>query len=268
MRHFMTRAGVLAAIASLAIVGFARQYAQAAPAQQAAPAKPATTKQEQQAYAKLETEQSGDPAKFSTDIDAFAAKYPTSIYIGGLYSQLARVYFVAGQMDKMEEAASKTLQIDPDDADVLPMLALVTARSVNSKTADVPGELKKAQDYGTRGLAALTTVEKPAGLDDATFTKGKNNAMSMCHSALGLVDVDLNKDDDAVTELKQAVALASTPDPVDLYLLGRADVSTSHFTAAIDNFTKCAAGGPLQAQCKAGIDDAKKKKETGLEAPE
>src|SRR5579862_6099915 len=144
MRHFMARAGVLAAMASLAIVGFARQYAQAAPAQQAAPAKPAINKQEEQAYSKLEAEQSGDPAKFSTDIDDFAAKYPTSVYIGGLYAQLAKVYFVAGQMDKMEEAAGKTLQIDPDDADVLPMLALVTARSVNSKTADVPGELKKA----------------------------------------------------------------------------------------------------------------------------
>jgi tetratricopeptide (TPR) repeat protein len=268
MRHFMTRAGVLAAMASLAIVGFARQYAQAAPAQQAAPAKPAIIKQEQQAYSKLEAEQSGDPAKFSADIDEFAAKYPSSMFIGGLYSQLATIYFGAGQMDKMEEAANKTLQINPDSADVLPMLAMVTARSVNSKTADVPGELKKAQDYGTRGLAALTALDKPAGMDDATFTNAKNQKMSMCHSALGLVDVDLNKNDDAVTELKQAVALVPTPDPVDLYLLGHADVATSHFTAAIDNFTKCAAGGPLQAQCKAGIDDAKKKKETGLEAPE
>jgi tetratricopeptide (TPR) repeat protein len=267
MRHFMTRTGVLAAMASLAIVGFARQYAQAAPAQQAPP-KPAMVKQEEDAYAKLEAEQSGDPAKFSTDIDAFALKYPTSSYIGGLYSQLATIYFGAGQMDKMEAAASKTLQINPDSADVLPMLALVTARSVNSKTADVPGELKKAQDYGTRGLAALTALDKPAGLDDATFTKAKNQKMSMCHSALGLVDVDLNKNDDAVTELKQAVALVPTPDPVDLYLLGSADVSASHFTAAIDNFTKCAAAGPMQDPCKAGLADAKKKKETGLEAPE
>ena len=59
----------------------------------------------------------------------------------------------------------------------------------------------------------------------------------------------------------------ATPDPVDFYLLGVANQLTSHFSDAISAFTKCSTAGPLQPQCKAGLDDAKKKSQNSLEAP-
>jgi hypothetical protein len=89
----------------------------------------------------------------------------------------------------------------------------------------------------------------------------------MAHSGLGLVDFNRQKYSDARAELRQAVQLAATPDPVDEYVLGIADVQTSHFADAVTAFGKCADSGPLSQQCKARGEDAKKKAATELSAP-
>jgi uncharacterized protein YgiB involved in biofilm formation len=62
----------------------------------------------------------------------------------------------------------------------------------------------------------------------------------------------------------QAVQLASSPDPVDYYLLGNADVQASFYNDAVTAFQKCAASGPLMAQCKTRAESAKKDATTKL----
>ena len=91
-------------------------------------------------------------------------------------------------------------------------------------------------------------------MDDAAFAKAKNLKLAYCHSALGTVDLKTGMNDDASGELTQAVTLASTPDLVDFYLLGLAQVqTTNHFTDAETAFSKCAVNGsPLQGACKSG----------------
>ena len=56
----------------------------------------------------------------------------------------------------------------------------------------------------------------------------------------------INKFDDARTELTQAVQLATSPDPVDYYLLGNADAQASYMNGAIAAYDKCAATGPAR----------------------
>jgi len=80
----------------------------------------------------------------------------------------------------------------------------------------------------------------------------------MAHSGLGLINLQHQKYEDARTELSQAVQLSSTPDPVDYYLLGNADVQASYYNDAVAAYEKCAASGPLVAQCKARAESAKK----------
>jgi hypothetical protein len=115
----------------------------------------------------------------------------------------------------------------------------------------------------------LTTMPKPAEMDDAAFTKAKNEKLALCHDGIGVAEVKTGKYDDAIAELNQSVELSATPDPVDFYLLGVANQVTSHYSDAIASFTKCSTQGPpqIQAQCKAGVDDAKKKSQNSLEAP-
>jgi hypothetical protein len=104
-------------------------------------------------------------------------------------------------------------------------------------------------------------------MDEASFTKAKNDKLGMCHDGLGVADARTGKYEDAISELTQSVQLSSMPDPVDYYLLGISDEQGNHFTDAIAAFTKCSADGPMQAQCKSLLDETKKKSANSLEAP-
>ncbi len=227
----------------------------------------AVGKDEAKAYKAFYDARNGDPMKVIELGEGFLAKYPMSLYAGAVYSTLTTAYLNTNQPDKMLTAGEKALEINPDNVDVLPLLAWAIPRRVTGQTADGPKQLTEAEGYAKHAIQLLTTIPKPAEMDDAAFTKAKNEKLAMCHDGLGVAEVKTGKYDDAIADLNQSVELSETPDPVDFYLLGVSDQATSHFTDAIASFTKCAAAGPFQAQCKAGLDEAKKKSENSLEAP-
>ncbi len=205
----------------------------------------AANKDELKAYKEVYDARNSDPAHMIEVGEGFLAKYPMSVYMG----------------------AAKAVEINPDNVDVLPLLAWAIPRRVTGQTPDAAQQLSKAQDYAKHGIQLLTTMPKPEEMDDAAFTKAKNEKLAMCHDGIGVAEVKTGKYDDAIAELNQSVELSATPDPVDFYLLGVANQLTSHFSDAISAFTKCSTAGPLQPQCKAGLDDAKKKSQNSLEAP-
>jgi tetratricopeptide (TPR) repeat protein len=232
-----------------------------------APGGQAVGKDEAKAYKAFYDARNADPMKVIELGEAFLAKYPMSIYVGAVYSTLTSAYLNTSQPDKMIAAGQKALEINPDNVDVLPLLAWAIPRRVTGQTADGPKELAQAEDYAKHGIQLLNTLPKPPEMDDAAFTKAKNEKLAMCHDGLGVAEVKTGKYDDAIADLNQSVELSATPDPVDFYLLGVSNQATSHFTDAIASFTKCSTDGPFQAQCKAGIDEVKKKSQNSLEAP-
>jgi tetratricopeptide (TPR) repeat protein len=225
------------------------------------------SKDELKAYKEVYDARGADPAHLIEVGEGFLTKYPMSIYAGAVYSELAAAYLNTNQPDKMVTAGSKAVEINPDNVDVLPLLAWAIPRRVTAQTPDAAQQLAKAQDYAKHGIQLLTTMPKPEEMDDAAFTKAKNEKLAMCHDGIGVAEVKTGKYDDAIAELNQSVELSATPDPVDFYLLGVANQLTSHFTDSIAAFTKCSTAGPLQTQCKSGLDDVKKKSQNNLEAP-
>jgi len=158
----------------------------------------------------------------------------------------------------MFAAGAKALELSPDNVDVLALLAMAIPRRVKSNTPDGPQQLQKAEVYAHHAIELIPTLTKPDTVDDATFEKAKNDKLALCHSGLGLLDIDHSKYDDARTELTQAVQLATSPDPVDYYLLGNADAQASFLNGAIAAYEKCAATGPLVNACKAREEAVKK----------
>jgi len=227
----------------------------------------AASKDELKAYKEVYDARTGDPAHQIEVGEAFLAKYPMSVYAGAVYSELATAYLGTNQPEKMVNAGTKAVEINPDNVDVLPLLAWAIPRRVTAQTPDAAQQLAKAQDYAKHGIQLLTTMPKPEEMDDAAFTKAKNDKLAMCHDGIGVAEVKTGKYDAAIAELNQSVELSATPDPVDFYLLGVANQLSSHFTDAISSFTKCSTAGPLQAQCKSGLEDARKKSQNSLEAP-
>ena len=238
------------------------------PAQNTPPAKESgkpqkVNKAEEAAYKNVLAAQGGDPAMQIQVGEDFITKFPMSKYVGGVYGLLTTAYYTTGNTDKMFAAGAKALELDPDNVDVLALLAMAIPRRVKANTPDGPQQLQKAEVYAHHAIELIPSLPKPETVDDAAFEKAKNDKLALCHSGLGLLDIDHQKYEDARTELTQAVQLASAPDPVDYYLLANADYQGSYLKGAVAAYDKCAATGPLVTQCKAREEAVKKEAASG-----
>jgi tetratricopeptide (TPR) repeat protein len=215
-------------------------------------------------------QQAGDPNKKIQLAEEFLQKYPQSRYRATMYQALVSGYFATQQVPKMLDAGEKEIEINPNDAPVLAVMAQTLARTYNPKVPDADKQLDKAELYSKRAIEITPTLSKPENLTDEAFSNAKNDTLVMAHGGLGLVYIRRGRFSEAIPELEQSVKGDSRPDPdpVNYYLLGIADKQTSHFDAAAAAFSKCAAvPSSLQAACKSSAEEAKKQGSTQLSAP-
>ncbi len=198
----------------------------------------------------------------------FLKKYPQSRYREGVYARLTSAYLTAGQEEKMFAAGDKALELNPSNVDVMALMALVLPRRVNVKSLDADQTLQKSEKYSRQAIAMLTEMQKPTGMSDEDFAKAKNEKLSMCHSGLGIVQFHRQKWVDAAAELEQATKLAVVPDPVDYYVMALAYQKAKHYPEAATAYGRCSeSGGPLQPNCKQGMEQMKKLAATQLAPP-
>jgi Flp pilus assembly protein TadD len=96
-------------------------------------------------------------------------------------------------------------------------------------------------------------------MTDEQFARARDEKLAMCHSALGLADLDQNKAVEATQEFTEALKLEATPDPVDQYLLGMTLMQQNQFAPAQTAFESCAKPGTAMSErCKQQADTAKK----------
>jgi tetratricopeptide (TPR) repeat protein len=151
---------------------------------------------------------------------------------------------------------------------VLAVLGQTIPRALKSTKQDPQTELDKAERYSKRAIELTPTLTKPDNLTEESFANAKNITLAMAHSGLGLVYWRRGKYADAIPELEQSVKIDPTPDSVNYYLLGVANLATFHFEDAAAAYTKCAATpGPMQQTCLKGAEEAKKRASTELSAP-
>ena len=209
-----------------------------------------------------------DPEKKIAAGEAFLQKYPQSRYRSPVYGGMTYASVQIGKIDKMQEYGEKDLELMPNDASILALMGQTLPRSMNSSTPNPDKILAKAEQYSKQAIEITPTLPKPANMTDAAFETAKNQTLAMAHGGLGLVFVRRGKYAEAIPELQQSVKIDPQPDPVNYYLLGMANKNTSHFDDAIAAFNQCAAiPGVMQATCKSGAEDAKKKAATELSAP-
>lgn len=226
------------------------------------------TPEEENAYKAMQ--QAPDVNKKLQMAEEFLQKYPQSRYRPAMYQALVSGYFATQQVPKMLEAGEKEVEINPNDAPVLAVMAQTLARTYNAKAPDAAQRLDKAELYSKRAIEVVPTLPKPENLTDEAFANAKSDTLSMAHSGLGLVYIRRGKFSEAIPELEQSVKTDThpDPDPVNYYLLGVADKQTSHFDAAAAAFSKCASvQSTLQAACRSNAEEVKKQGSTQLSAP-
>jgi tetratricopeptide (TPR) repeat protein len=200
--------------------------------------------------------------------EAFAQKYPQSRYLPVIYNTLTSAYVQTGQVQKMEEVGDKEVELNPNDVQVMAVLGQTIPRALKSTKQDPQTELDKAERYAKRAIEVTPTLPKPETLTEESFTNAKNMTLAMAHSGLGLIYIQRGKYAEAIPELEQSVKIDPTPDLVNYYLLGLANLRTSHFEDAAAAYTKCAATpGQMQPACQKGAEEAKKRASTELSAP-
>ena len=154
-----------------------------APKESGKPAK--VNKAEEAAYKAVLAAQSGDPAMQIPVGEDFITKFPMSRYVGGVYGMLTTAYYTTGNTDKMFAAGAKALELDPDNVDVLALLAMAIPRRVKSNTPDGPQQLQKAEVYAHHAIELIPNLTKPEAVDEATFEKAKNDKLALCSQRFG-----------------------------------------------------------------------------------
>jgi tetratricopeptide (TPR) repeat protein len=202
--------------------------------------------------------------------DDFLEKYPQSRYRAEVYSWQVKGYMTLGQVDKMEVAGEKELELAPNDAQTLAIVGSALPRSMSANMTPEQQQkiLTQAETYSKKALELVPTLPKPDGITDQQFVAAKNEVQALAYSGLGLVAFRRSKYAEAIPNLEQSAKYDSNPDPVIFFILGLCNEKSSHFDDAISAFTKCAAiQSSLQQTCKTGIEEAKKLGATQLSAP-
>ncbi|HEV2387729.1 MAG TPA: hypothetical protein VGS20_10800 [Candidatus Acidoferrales bacterium] len=234
---------------------------QAAPGQPAAgqAAAPKGNPEEEKAYKEFYDLKPDNPQGIVASGEAFVQKFPDSKYLGSVYSKMTTAYQETGNDAKMFDVGQKALHLNPDNVDVLAILAYSIPRRINPDELGSDDKLNQAAGYAKHAMDLLDKMPKPANMTDDQFAAAKNSELASCHSGMGLVEYYQHNIPGMVTDLEAAVKLEAAPDPSDQFLLGFAYAQAGRWADAQGVLEKCSANPtPIQSRCKTVLDQVKK----------
>jgi hypothetical protein len=135
----------------------------------------------------MATTQSDLKAKAAA-LETFLETYPQSVVKKAVLDMLLDTYQGVGDPDKALSAATRLLQVDPNNMKGL-FLSVVIKKSQGGKTGDAQ-TLDDAAALAQKGLA----LQKPATVSDADWKKQTGATYPIFHSAIALDDIVAKKD--------------------------------------------------------------------------
>jgi tetratricopeptide (TPR) repeat protein len=171
------------------------------------------------------------PAAKASAIEAFLQQYPNSVVKAEVLQELLVAYQQQNNMDKTLDAASRLLQVDPNNLRALTFYVYLKEAQAKQKAADPTVSQPLLDDAAAKAQQGLNAT-KPAAMPQPDFDKLKAATTPIFHSAIA---TDALAKKDYATAIKEfQEELKSYPDPVattsgpalnDTYLLGTAYVA-------------------------------------------
>ncbi|HZS29477.1 MAG TPA: hypothetical protein VFB76_19785, partial [Candidatus Angelobacter sp.] len=153
-----------------------------------------------------------DPATKANALEQFITQYPNSVVKDDALEQLMGAYQQSGNLPKAQDAATRVLQVNPNNVRALLVLAYSKRLSAQSgNAADAP----QALQYGQQGLQALNTYTKPDGVSDADFQKLKSIAALVFNGAVGIGSLNAKDYPTAQKYLQTAYEMEVSANPND-----------------------------------------------------
>ena len=221
---------MLLVLATAALVQQSAAQGAAQPAQAGQAAQPTQKKEikdpaEYNSY--VNAIQQTNPQFKSQGLEAFLQTYPNSVMKEDALEQLMVAYQQANDAKKTIDAANRVLQVNPNNIRALALLAYNYRAAGSQGGPQMQQNLQQAQQYGQRGLQALTNMPKPEGMSDADFTKLHNETGAIFEGAVGFAALQQKDLATAQKDLRDAVAEESQPNIMDIYPLATADLEAN-----------------------------------------
>ena len=207
----------------------AAQGAAQQPAQPAAPQQPSTTAQPQaqpgaQPAAPQQKKEIKDPAEYNayvgavqqsdpaakiSGLEAFLTQYPNSVMKEDALEILMGTYQQKGDTAKMADTAQRLLQVNPNNVRALALLAY--SKRVLAQSGQNPQQnLNDAEQYGQKGLTALTSVSKPENVSADEWEKLKRQMSGIFNAAVGVAALQKKDYPNATKALRAAAEVTPT----------------------------------------------------------
>ncbi|MGD1108579.1 MAG: hypothetical protein ABR865_16185, partial [Terracidiphilus sp.] len=136
-----------------------------------------------------------DPGQKAATLEGFLQTYPQSVVKKAVLDQLIDSYQQVNQPDKVVGAASRLLQVDPNNMKAIFVSVFVKKQQCGA-TLDASGVATDPQTCDDAAALAQKglTAPKPAGTSDADWSKLTSAAYPAFHSAIAFDDAVSKKD--------------------------------------------------------------------------
>jgi hypothetical protein len=136
-----------------------------------------------------------DPTAKAAAIESFLQTYPQTPVKNSLLDMLITAYSQANAPDKVLSAASRMLQVDPNNMQAI-IATVFYKKAACQKSVDASDTATDAQSCDDAAAAAQKglTVAKPAGMSDDDWKKLTAGSYPIFHSAIAFDDKDSKKD--------------------------------------------------------------------------
>lgn len=150
-----------------------------------------------------------DPKAKAAALESFLKTYPKSPVTNEVLDQLIDAYRAAGEADQALSAASRLLQVDPNNMKAIFISVFIKTRqcqqSINSGTG-VSSEQQTCDDAAALAQKGLT-APKPADVSDADWKTETNAAYPVFHSTIALDNATKKNYKGAINEYRAALML-------------------------------------------------------------
>jgi tetratricopeptide (TPR) repeat protein len=164
-----------------------------------------------------------DPMDKAAALEAFVARYPSSIVKGNALEQAMEAYQMAGNLARVAETAKRTIAVDDSNVRALALLAFLTrAQVAEANLTNLPDLCSSSQ----RGVTVLPGWKKPEGMTDADFGSMKNGVAEIFYGGSGLCALSKKAYDVARENYLKALAI-NPEDVANNFQLGMAELESS-----------------------------------------
>lgn len=195
-------------------------------------------------------------------LNTWKEKYPQTDYQKERLLFYLGTYQQLGKAAEIIETANQILAVDPKDFTAMYWLALM---SIPPATGDTSAAILDRGQKAAQGMLAnldetFASCKKPAGTDDAAWSKAKNDMAELAHKTLGWVAMARKDYDAAQKELNQALTM-NPNDGFVSYWLGQTLYATKNeqlIPAGLYNYARADVydgPGAMDAAARKQIDD-------------